>query len=330
MAERQGFGNVVADSTRAVERGHYPPEALKYRMAVKGLMQSDPHDARILKAFALGLAVATRGMDHLRNRVTLEINARINDDPAFKERLYGGPVSAAPNSYENKELAVRVCENTYAVGDSVGMCRFTTKLFNSPNLPGYEQFEEQIRNAAGLEYSVEHLAAIGSNIRGIERMINQTLGVTRKDDTCPDRWFDEPVKGGPYKGEKLDRKEFEATLDRFYRLCRLNAEGVPTLEWREELNRIVFGFNITVRIPRALVPLPDGAITISEETTNVGSLLDRLSTAYPQLKKALDAEDSLVNVAINEEMFIEGIRGLPLKDGDRVELVQAFSGGATR
>ena len=71
-------------------------------MAVKGLMQSDPHDARILKAFALGLAVATRGMDHLRNRVTLEINARINDDPAFKERLYGGPVSAAPNSYDRQ------------------------------------------------------------------------------------------------------------------------------------------------------------------------------------------------------------------------------------
>jgi len=81
-----------------VERGHYPAEALRYRMAVKGLMQSDPHDARILKAFALGLAVATRGMDHLRNRVTLEINARINDDPAFKERLYGMPVSGEPTA----------------------------------------------------------------------------------------------------------------------------------------------------------------------------------------------------------------------------------------
>ena len=69
MAAREGFGNVLADSTRAVEKGHYPAEALKYRIAVKGLGQSDPHDARILKAFALGLAVATRGMDHLRNRV---------------------------------------------------------------------------------------------------------------------------------------------------------------------------------------------------------------------------------------------------------------------
>jgi aldehyde:ferredoxin oxidoreductase len=159
-------------------------------------------------------------------------------------------------------------------------------------------------------------------------MINYSLGMRRKDDVCPDRWFDEPVKGGPYKGEKLDRKEFDAALDRFYRLCRLNEEGIPTLEWREELNRIVFGFNITVRIPKALVPVQDGAITISEETPNVGSLLDRLAVSYPQLKRALDAEDSLVNVAINEEMFLEGIRDLPLKDGDRVELVQAFSGGS--
>jgi len=56
--------------------------------------------------------------------------------------------------------------------------------------------------------------------------------------------------------------------------------------------------------------------------------LDRLSHAYPQLKRALESEDSLVNVAINDEMFVEGIRSLPLKDGDRVELVQAFAGGA--
>src|SRR5688500_8838621 len=110
MAARTGFGNVLADGTRAVEKGHYPPDALKYRMAVKNLMQSDPHDARILKAFALGLAVATRGMDHLRNRVTLEINARINDDPAFKERLYGGDVSSKPNRYEGKEIAIRRSE----------------------------------------------------------------------------------------------------------------------------------------------------------------------------------------------------------------------------
>ncbi|MGZ7042396.1 MAG: aldehyde ferredoxin oxidoreductase C-terminal domain-containing protein, partial [Thermoanaerobaculia bacterium] len=162
-AKREGFGNVIADSSRAVELGHYPAEALDYLMAVKGLTQSDPHDARILKAFALGLAVSTRGMDHLRNRVTLEINAKINDDPEFKRELYGGAVSAEPNSYDGKEIAVRRCENTFAVGDAVGMCRFTTKLFNSPSLPGYEEFADQIANVAGIDLTKEELDEVGLN-----------------------------------------------------------------------------------------------------------------------------------------------------------------------
>ena len=234
-AAREGFGQVLAASTRAVEAGHYPPEALKYRMAVKGLMQSDPHDARILKAFALGLAVATRGMDHLRNRVTLEINAKINDDPAFKERLYGGPVSASPTSYAGKERAVRACENIYAVGDSVGMCRFTTKLFNSPSLPGLDEFAGQIANVTGLSLSAAELDRVGLNVMGVERLINHRLGVRRRDDTLPDRWFDEPNPAGAYKGEKIDRAEFDAMLTRFYALSSLTDDGVPIDAWRREL-----------------------------------------------------------------------------------------------
>ena len=239
VSRREAFGNVVADGTRAVERGHYPHEALPYRMAVKGLMQSDPHDARILKAFALGLAVATRGMDHLRNRVTLEINSRINDDPAFKTRLYDGPVSAAPNSYDGKERAVRACENVYAVGDSVGMCRFTTKLFNSPSLPGLDEFAVQIGNVTGLDVSSPELDAIGLNIMGVERLINGRLGVRRRDDTLPDRWFEEPIAVGTYRGERIDRVEFEAMLTRFYEISNLTPDGLPRDEWRGELERML-------------------------------------------------------------------------------------------
>jgi aldehyde:ferredoxin oxidoreductase len=235
MAGREGFGDTLADGTRAVERGRYPNDALKYRMAVKGLMQSDPHDARILKAFALGLAVATRGMDHLRNRVTLEINARINDDPQFKAKLYGGAVSAAPNSYDGKERAVRTCENIFAVGDAVGMCRFTTKLFNSPTLPGLEEFANQIVNVTGLEFDLDALSRVGQNIMGVERLVNHRLGVRRADDTLPDRWFDEPIQVGAYKGERIDRREFDALLTRFYEISGLTHEGVPNDAWRSDL-----------------------------------------------------------------------------------------------
>jgi aldehyde:ferredoxin oxidoreductase len=238
-AKREGFGDVIADSSQAVANGKYPVESLDYLMAVKGLTQSDPHDARILKAFALGLAVATRGMDHLRNRVTLEINAKINDSPDFKAELYGGPVSAEPNSYEGKEIAVRRCENIYAVGDSVGMCRFTTKLFNSPSLPGYEEFADQVANVTGIELTKEAIDGIGLNVMGVERLINAKLGVTRADDTLPKRWFEEAIGVGPYKGEKIDRGEFDKMLSRFYEVSNLTEEGVPKPEWREELETVL-------------------------------------------------------------------------------------------
>ncbi|MDP9362609.1 MAG: aldehyde ferredoxin oxidoreductase [Acidobacteriota bacterium] len=238
-AKREGFGDTIADSSQAVAHGKYPAEALDYLMAVKGLTQSDPHDARILKAFALGLAVATRGMDHLRNRVTLEINAKINDSPDFKAELYGGQVSGEPNSYEGKEIAVRRCENIFAVGDSVGMCRFTTKLFNSPSLPGYEEFADQVANVTGIELTKTEIDAIGLNVMGVERLINAKLGVTRDDDTLPKRWFEEAIGVGPYKGEKIDRGEFDKMLSRFYEISNLTEDGVPKPEWREQLEGVL-------------------------------------------------------------------------------------------
>jgi aldehyde:ferredoxin oxidoreductase len=71
---------------------------------------------------------------------------------------------------------------------------------------------------------------------GVERMINHRLGVRRKDDTLPERWFEEPNPSpGKYNGEKIDRGEFDAMLSRFYAISNLTDEGVPIDAWRREL-----------------------------------------------------------------------------------------------
>src|SRR5206468_12319255 len=127
----------------------------------------------------------------------------------------------------------------YAVGDAVGMCRFTTKLFNSPTLPGYEEFVDQVANVTGVEMSIEDIDQIGLNIMGVERLINGQLGVSRKDDTLPKRWFEEAIGVGPFKGEKIDRAQFDGMLSRFYALSRLDADGLPVPEWRQSLERIL-------------------------------------------------------------------------------------------
>ncbi|MDT3669127.1 MAG: aldehyde ferredoxin oxidoreductase C-terminal domain-containing protein [Aromatoleum sp.] len=324
-AKREGFGDTIADSARAVERGKYPAEALDYRMAVKGLFQSDPHDARILKAFALGLSVATRGMDHLRNRVTLEINARINDDAPFKTELYGGTVAPEPNRYEGKEIAVRRCENTFAVGDSVGMCRFNTKLFNSPTTPDPSDFAAQVSAATELDFTGEQLNEIGRNITGLERLLNFRFGLRAKDDTLPRRWFEEEIQVGPFKGEKVDPKEFNAMKARFYDVTGLNAEGVPRADWHQQLARTTTGFAVCVELPQPLPGAPEKTVVIDERVGNVIELRDALRRRFPEAQDALS--DHSWNVAVNGRMVLAGERETALNDGDRVALVPIIAGG---
>lgn len=323
--KREGFGNVIADSARAVENGHYPEEALQYRMAVKGLFQSDPHDSRILKAFALGLAVATRGMDHLRNRVTLEINARINDDARFKTELYGGVVSPEPNGYQGKEYAVRRCEDTYAVGDSIGMCRFNTKLFNSPSLPDLTDFSDHLNEMTGLGFDVESLYESGRSITGLERMLNFRLGLRGKDDTLPPRWFDEPINVGPFKGEKIDRDEFEAMKSRFYSITGLNAEGTPALDWHHKLSSLATGYAIKVNLSEVMPGAPEQALIIDEPINNISQLRQALLRKLPEASEQLS--NDTINIAIDGDMVLSGEQTTPVPNGSEVTLVPIIAGG---
>lgn len=324
-AKRQGFGETIAVSSRAVDQGKYPPEALNYCMASKGLFQSDPHDARILKAFALGLAVATRGMDHLRNRATLEINARINDDTTFKTALYGGVVSAEPTSFEGKEYAVRRCENTFAAGDAIGMCRFNTKLFNSPSTPDLSDFANQINELTQLSFDERQLNEVGRNITGLERMINFRLGLRQEDDTLPARWFDEPIMVGPFKGEKIDRDQFASCKERFYRLTGLNQAGVPALDWHDHLSKVVTGYSIRVKFPCTLPGAPEQCIIVDEPVAHLGELRQHLRHKLPEATRILD--DPNLNIVINGKMILAGENQTNIPDGSEVTLISYVSGG---
>jgi aldehyde:ferredoxin oxidoreductase len=324
-SRREGFGDVIADSARAVERGRYPEEALKYRMAVKGLFQSDPHDARIIKGFALGLAVSTRGMDHLRNRPTLEINARINDNSGFKTALYGGTVAPGPTSYEGKEHAVATCEKTFAVGDAVGICRFATKLFNSPSTADYKDFARQLKELTGEEFTPAQLDEIGRNITGVERLINARLGVTEKDDTLPGRWFEEEITAGPFKGEKIDRAAFEALKTRYYDLLGLNGAGVPALEWHRRLAEATTGFAVRVALPEGIPGAPEGAVIVDQPVSDVAGLRDALKKRLPDAARKLD--DSSLIVSVNGAMVLSSEAETPVRSGDEVAIVRIMAGG---
>ncbi len=323
-AERSGFGDTIADSGKAVARGKYPAAALDYRMASKGLFQSDPHDARIIKAFALGLAVATRGMDHLRNRVTMEINARINDDPEFKRKLYGGEVAARPNDYSGKEYAVARCERVFASGDAVGMCRFNTWLFNSPSLPDCADFAGQLQRLTGMDISTEAVESAGANINALERLLNHRLGLGPADDTLPLRWFEEGVSDGPYRGERIDPEEFAALKTRFYEVAGLTTAGLPQPHWHQALVRAATGFAVTVDFPQD-ADHPAESVLLDEPVADLAELRCALTRRFPVLAGRLDDELSLA--VLNGQTIMSGEPTTRVHDGDQVSFIHAISGG---
>jgi aldehyde:ferredoxin oxidoreductase len=234
IAYRRNFGDLLAESSQAAR--FFPSEAADYLIAVKNLPQSDPHDVRYLKGFALGIAVASRGADHLRNRPTLEV---FNLPDEVRAGIYGRANDPDPTGYKDKGLIVAWSDDIYAVTDSLGICKFVTHGFNSPRLLGYDHFCDLVGAATGLQITPEALRQVGRRILDTERLINAGFGLGRADDTLPKRYFDDPMPARQTKGHHIDRAQFQLMLDDYYSERGWDNDGrVPEIR-QGEIDRLL-------------------------------------------------------------------------------------------
>ena len=235
ISRRKDFGNILAESTRNVRR--FGKESEDYLIAVKGLPQSDPHDCRYIKAFALGIATSSRGADHLRSRPTLEIFLNLPQE--IRDRIYGKGVPGDPTSYKGKEKTVHFSDNIFAVIDSLGICKFICHGFNSPHFVDYTWMKKLIHCTSGWQFKEKDIQEIGKRVIDIERMFNNREGISRKDDTLPKRYFDDPMPLKIAKGHHIDRKEFDSMLTRYYKLRGWDNDGQVKKERVRELEALM-------------------------------------------------------------------------------------------
>lgn len=235
ISRREGFGDILAEGSKNIKC--FGKLSEDYLIAIKGLPQSDPHDCRYIKAFALGIATASRGADHLRSRPTLEIFVRLPHE--VKEKIYGTGISNDPTSYTGKEKTVYFSDNIFAVIDSLGICKFICHGFNSPLLIDYSWMKKLIYSASGWLFTEKDLQEIGKRVIDIERMFNNREGIKRKHDTLPKRYFDDPMPLKIAKGHHIDRKKFDTLLSRYYKLRGWTKEGMVKKERIEELEALM-------------------------------------------------------------------------------------------
>jgi aldehyde:ferredoxin oxidoreductase len=226
VARREGFGDLLADGVRrAAKRLGRGSEEIALHGKGLELFQAD---VRSIKAYGLGNAVSSRGADHLRSEPWFEFS----NDPEEGIRRYGIPETAFRLEYKGKGLVVKHFEEMAAISDATGVCKNT---YNNMEVLDWEGTAELLQAATGWDVDGEEVRQIGERIVNLERLFIAREGITRRDDTLPRRFLEEPLPegSGPSTGSLL---ELEPMLDEYYRARGWDvATGWPTKEKLQEL-----------------------------------------------------------------------------------------------
>lgn len=228
IAYREGIGDLLAEGSKRAS-GIIGKGSEKYSMNIKGQELYEP--LRAAKGWGLGAILSPRGGGHLRGAPLTEF---LGISPEEGEKFFGVPTAGDRKTYEGKAKLVIYFENFKAVVDAMNLCYNLTQ-WTSPYLINPDDISKLFTAATGLSMTAEELMRVGERIHNIEKAFNVRVGMARKDDMPPERFF-EPIKSGPGRGERLEKEKLAGALDEYYGLRGWNVNtGLPTRTKLEEL-----------------------------------------------------------------------------------------------
>ena len=233
IARREGFGNVLAEGAVRAAR-QIGGQAETFVSHCKGMVEG-MIDPRPLKGTALCFATATRGCDHLRGGVVIEIPFKEMSFMSEEEALQTfGTADVLKHDSYNKTAAACHYQDLYTLADSLGICKFVfSPLGDCVTL---DDVREMLYAVTGAAMDASELKTAARRIFTQERAFLAREGITRKDDVLQGKWVRGPVPNGPFKGNRIDPEQWEAMLDRYYALRGWDARtGVPSRTALEEL-----------------------------------------------------------------------------------------------
>jgi len=215
VASRKGIGELFAQGTRRAAQllGH---EALKWAMQVKGLEVS-AYDCHSVPGMALAFGTSPIGAHHKDGfMISWEASAGRN-----------------ASDLEKVEKLLELQRNR-TIFECFSVCRFPWLQF-SLELDLYLKFFEA---ATGVETSLIDLHNTSDRIYALIRAFwvrEYGSEWSCSLDQPPARWFEEPPRKGPTKGQTLKREQYDQMLNCYYERRGWNSQGIPT---KETLNRL--------------------------------------------------------------------------------------------
>ncbi len=198
MAEKtgkyEGFGQTLAlGSKRLCEKYGHP----EYSMSVKG-QEFAGYDSRALQGMGLGYATSNRGACHLKHDVYAE--------------------DMEDQSGSNKAKPVKDSQDKIAMIDSTGLCLFTSAGWDTA------QYLQLLNADLDKQWSEQDLLESGERTWNLERLFNLKAGLTKADDSLPDRLLKEPAPSGVAVGKVT---ELDKMLSEYYTLRGWDEDGIP-------------------------------------------------------------------------------------------------------
>lgn len=214
IAHREGIGNLLANGSKEAAQ-RLGRGADKLAVHVKGQDSIEPF--RVPKGWALGVATSPVAGRHLRG--TTIGGSRF------------GPKSASfpADTYEDQARHTIWQSLTKEMEDTLGICVYVGTWSGAYALEPSD-YAELANGVLGTDLNEEDLFFQARRSYNLEKAFNTLhTDFDRKDDYPPERFREEPVLSGPYKGEKCDRQGWEEMLDRFYELQEWDkATGLQT------------------------------------------------------------------------------------------------------
>ncbi len=237
MALSKGLGKDMALGVKSLSEKYGGKE---FAIQVKGLEWS-AYDPRGAFGQGLSYAVANRGACHLSATVV------------FMENIAD---LLNPQTVRAKADFVKFFEDLFNGINSISICVFTSSAFileaplskYTPNLILHclMQYLSKIAvhmvdisiypklwsSVTGIKLSNAEFLRAGARIHILERYMNTREGISRKDDTLPERFLKEGRECDP----KKTTVPLHKMLDRYYKLRGFDKNGIPTPETMQKLN----------------------------------------------------------------------------------------------
>jgi len=160
-------------------------------------------------------------------RGPLEGLTYFNENRAFPGSLVGLQDDYDPHGSTDKALLAKTMQEYLITFNALGLCKFLIRGHVTPQI-----IARWIAKATGWDFSEQELFTAGERLFNLKRMINVSLGLSRKDDTLPPRLLVHDRGDGAAAGSlpHLGKMLYE-----YYNLRGWSLEGIPLPETLERL-----------------------------------------------------------------------------------------------